>query len=144
MNPERFEELMVKVVDEVASPAEREELMAYLVDKPELMEELEAQRSLKAITDGWVRRLEHDLAQDRHERSPLLRLERALGWTLLLVGIAILSGWGLTEAMLDPEVPVWARVGLGAGIAGTLVLLFSVVRWRLSTWKSDPYNEVIR
>jgi ferric-dicitrate binding protein FerR (iron transport regulator) len=144
MNPERFEELMVKVVDEVASPAEREELMAYLVDKPELMAEFDAQRSLKALTDGWVSRLEHDLAHDRHERSPLVRVERVLGLTLFLVGVAILSGWGITEAMLDPEIPVWARLGLGGLISGTLVLLFSVIRWRLSTWKSDPYKEVIR
>ena len=40
LSEERLAELMVKVVDEVASPAEREELMSYLVSHPEERAEL--------------------------------------------------------------------------------------------------------
>ena len=61
LSEERLAELMVKVVDEVASPAEREELMSYLVSHPEERAELDAQRAIRAVTRGWGARLEADL-----------------------------------------------------------------------------------
>ena len=61
LSEDRLAELMVKVVDEVASPAEREELMSYLVAHPEDRAELDAQRALRAVTRGWGARLEADL-----------------------------------------------------------------------------------
>ena len=65
MTEERLAELMVTVVDGVASPADREELMAFIADKPDLRRELDAHQALKAVTDGWVDRLELDLVEDR-------------------------------------------------------------------------------
>lgn len=144
MTPERMEELTVKVVDDVATAAEREELMAWLVDHPDARAELERQQALKALTDGWVSRLEHDLVNDRYEQRGVVRAERAIGVTLVLVGFALLSGFGVYALFGDPEVPVWVKMGTGAMTAGGLLLLLSVIRWRLATRKSDPYEEVIR
>lgn len=144
MKPERFEELVTRAVDALATPSERQELMAWLVDHPEARREYEAHLGLKALTDGWVARLEHDLVHDDWEAAPLVRAERGLGVFLVTVGLAVLSGWGFVELMLDAEVPAvvrWATAGL---LGGTLLLLFSVVRWRLATHASDPYNKVIR
>jgi len=144
MTPERIEELMVKVVDRVATPAEEEELMSALSGEPELQRELDAHRALKAVTDGWVDRLEADLAEDRHRRQPLTRIERRVGVSLAVVGTAVLGGGGLVTALLDESAPLWVRLGLGTLTAAVLVLLFAVVRWRLSVRESDPYTEVIR
>ena len=73
MKEERFEELMVRVVDGVATAAERDELMNHAVSQPELQKELEAHMALKAVTDGWVDRLEVDLVEDRQRVHPLSR-----------------------------------------------------------------------
>ena len=144
MSPDRFEELMVKVVDGTASPAEKEELMAWIADKPELRQQLDTHRALKAVTDGWVARLEHDLVQDEWEARRGVRFERAFGLSLLLFGLLLLGGFGLVELVVDPEVPGVIKIGMVAGAVGTLALLVSVIRWRWATSQSDPYNEVIR
>ena len=144
MKEERFEELMVRVVDGVATAAERDELMNHAVSQPELQKELEAHMALKAVTDGWVDRLEVDLVEDRQRVHPLSRWERGVGWSLFLVGLAVLLGFGISELVLEPEVPHWVKLGVGGLFSGCGILLASVVRWRLATSKSDKYNEVIR
>ena len=50
MNTQRYEELLVKVADAVASPAEREELASWIADKPELQVELDQHQALRAVT----------------------------------------------------------------------------------------------
>jgi ferric-dicitrate binding protein FerR (iron transport regulator) len=144
MNTERLEELMVKTVDGVATPAEKEELMSHVVDNPELRAELEAQQALKAVTDGWMSRLQADLAADRDRTSPTRRGVRGIGVTLLLVGLAILTAWAPVEMLLDESVPLWVKVGTGLASAGGLLLLFHVIQTRLFGGDNDPYDEVIR
>lgn len=144
MTDERVEALMVRVVDEVATPAEREELMAHLASHPELAEELQMHTSLKAVTDGWVRRLELDLAEDRSQRDPVTHVWWTLGLALAGLGTAALVGGGLSELLLDPTVPLWARAGTALLVGGAAVLLAAAVRWRLQTRTHDAYTEVIR
>ena len=144
MTPDAFETLMVKAVDGLASPGERETLMSWLADHPELATEYETHLALKALTDGWVKRLEADLIEDRFEKNPLSRVEKGVGWTLFLIGYALLMGGGVGALWVDPEVPTWVKWGAGLVTSGTLVLLISAIRWKWNTMKSDPYKEVIR
>lgn len=144
MTDERYEELMVRVVDRVATAAEKEELMTHLAKHPDRRKELEAQQALKALTDGWVERLEHDLALDAHEGSTGYRLESAIGWMLLLgasIAVTVGTAW---ELWIDPEAPLWLQIGLSLGAGGTVVLLASAIRWRMKTAAKDPYSKVIR
>ena len=144
MNDERFEGLMVKVADGAATPAEREELMAWVADKPELRVELEEHQALKAVTDGWMARLEADRMADRDRKSPVRNTERNVGVALLVAGLAVLMVAGPVLAMLDPEVPLAMKIGLGAALGGALVLLIHVVRTRPRDRAEDPYTKVIR
>jgi len=144
MTQERFEELMVKVADDAATGAEREELMAWVADKPEHRAELDQHRALKAVTDGWMTRLEGDLLIDTSERSVPRRTITGLGVLLLTAGLAILSFAGPFLAMQDPEVPLGIKAGIGLSLGGSAVLLLAVVVGRLRDHKHDPYTEVIR
>ncbi len=144
LSDEHLAELMVKVVDSVATPAEREELMQHVVDDPELQAEYENQMALKAVTDGWMSRLEADLAANHDRTNPVRNAERGLGIALFVFGLAVLWGWGVVEAMMNPTTPVPLKVGLGAFSAGSLLLLVHVVRVRFFSGARDPYTEVIR
>ncbi len=73
MNTERLEILMVRVVDGLASPAERAELDSALEARPELRRELETHMAIKMTTDQWVRRLDLDLAEDALRTNPTIR-----------------------------------------------------------------------
>jgi hypothetical protein len=144
MKQERYEILMVKVVDGVATAAEREELMAWVVDKPELRKELESQQAIKAVTDGWVERLVLDLAEDRVPQQAGHRLGVGFGLGVLLASVSLLFGWGMVSLFLDPAVPLPVLLGVSGGAIGFLVLLGVVIRWRLLTHKHDRYKDVIR
>ncbi|MBX2802484.1 MAG: hypothetical protein KTR31_32690 [Myxococcales bacterium] len=143
MSPETLEELMVKVVDDVATPAERQALMTELASRPDLQVELDAHLALKATTDGWVERVSLDALEDRVATHPVARMERVVGWSLLGGGASVLGGFGLVELWLA-EAPLWVRGGSAAMLAGLAILLLSVIRWRRATWASDKYTEVIR
>ena len=138
-----LEALMVAVVDGVASPSQREALHNHLKDHPELARELEEHMAIKALTDGWVRRLDVDLIEDKHREQPLTQAEGAIAGTLFLAGLAVLTGFGVVE-LFASDAPLWLQVGYGLMAAGGLVAAVSVIRWKWKTWKSDPYNEVVR
>lgn len=144
MTEDRLFELMVTVVDGVASPADREELMAYIADKPELRRELEAHQALKAVTDGWVERLELDLVEDRMRADGTNTWINGAGVVLLLGSLGLLTGWGLVEAMVDESAPLVVRLAMGGLAASFLLLLVGGFRWWNATRKADRYSEVIR
>ncbi len=141
--PARYEALMVKVVDETATPAEREELATWLADKPELRRELEEHRALRAVTDGWVARLEAELARERAaEGGGAAGFAERTGVALLVLGVLVLGGWGVLSAWRDPEVPVPVDVGLTALVLGLLLVLGTLAARRLRA--PDPYEKLRR
>ncbi|MCB9741327.1 MAG: hypothetical protein H6740_01760 [Alphaproteobacteria bacterium] len=144
MTEQRFEELMVKVADGAASAEEERELSAWLATHPEAAAELEQHKQLVAMSRGWLERLELDRVQDAQAARPAARLEQRLGLALVVLGFAVLTGFGLVEALLDAEAPLWLRAGLGLAGSGTLILLFQVARQRWEALRSDRYEEVIR
>lgn len=144
MKEDRFEELMVKVVDEVATGHEREELMAFLTDKPALRRELEEHQVIKAVTDGWVERLEHDLVQARYAQRAAPRMVNQAAAMLAVFGTLVLTGGGVSMMLATPDMPLWLQAGLVALAAGLALAFGSVVHWRVTTLRDDPYNKVER
>ena len=140
----QYEALMVKMTDGTATPAEREALMTWLADKPELARELEQHQALKAVTDGWMSRLELDLAEDQHRKQGLSRIEAGLGMTLVVGGLGLLIGFVMFQAILDPAAPLAIKIGFSALLGGGAILLAAAIRWRLKTRNKDAYREVIR
>ena len=76
------------------------------------------------------------------------RLARGLGWLLLWVGLLLMAGYGLwalgSEFMLDGDVPLAVRGGLGAFVLGCLLLLVNILRERLHRNRNERYSEVDR
>ena len=148
MDPNEVETLMVKIVDNTASPQERDRLMSYLQDHPERGKELDQHLALKAVTDGWVERFEADLIADGFRRHPFTRFELVFGLVFSILGILLMSVGGLAHGVIemlnDPAVPVWFKAGSIMSLIGFTILCFSVIRWRITSFKRDPYKEIIR
>ncbi len=144
MNCEEAQVLMMKRVDGVLADEEAPLLTAHLQACETCRAELADFEDHKLTTDMIRERLRYDQALDNFWGGVYNRLEQRVGWSLVLIGISICTAFGLVHVLIDPEVPGWLRIGLGTLGAGGLVLLASVVRWRLTTGRKDKYTEVIR
>jgi hypothetical protein len=118
--------------------------MDWLKDKPEMARELQRHQALKALTDGWVQRLEGDLRADHRAQAPSTRWIHRAGFTFLLLGILSMYGHILWDAFMAPALPTMVRLGLGGTLMGALILLASVMSTQLKNRKTDRYKEVIR
>lgn len=76
----------------------------------------------------------------------LNRLERVLGWFLFITGILILISYGLFQFILlllkDTQLSLFVKAGIFLTVAGFVLLLFSVIRERLTLRKKDKYTGV--
>jgi len=144
MDQIRYEELMVKVVDATASAIEQEELMDYVAQNPELARELEQHRALTAISQGWVKRLDADLTEDRLQSNSVVRLIGLLTAVLIGVGVAVLTFGGIIVPLYDSDTPIWLRGGLSALGAGLALGIVWAIYYATVSRKNDPYKEVIR
>ena len=136
--------LMMKKVDGLIEPAEEAALAAHLEGCDECRDELSDFTEHKQVTDLIRERRQYDEALDGYWKGVHNRLERGIGLGLFVAGIGIMGGFGLYAALSDPSIPIWLRVGIGAMAGGALILLISVIRWRITTGKKDKYTEVIR
>jgi len=144
MDDERLAELMVKVVDGLATDAEQRELEAYVEVHPELADELAAHEALRGVTEAWVGRLEVDAIEDAWTQASTTRLAGAVGLVLVVGGSGLFVGFGAWELWLDPTAPWWVKAGSTMVFVGLSLMLLSVVRWKWKTSGSDRYSEVVR
>jgi len=75
-------------------------------------------------------------------RSIYRRLERRTGFFVLLVGLIVVSGYGVFKAVTSPEFWTFKGLGLTAVFVGLIIVFLSVVRERYHEAKTDPYKEV--
>jgi hypothetical protein len=148
MNCEDVRPLLSGHLDGELTPEERLQMENHLSHCTACREELTRLRELKEVTD-MVSAVElPDRFWDTYWTGIYNRLERGLGWFLLLAGGALLAGYGFWELarvlLHDSELPWVARLGIGLAAGGLGVLLYSVVRERWFLRKHDPYREVRR
>ena len=60
------------------------------------------------------------------------------------VGTLILIGWGVKDFFLDSEIPLLARIAVGAIGAGVLVLIGIAIKDRRAKAKKEDFKEVER
>lgn len=136
--------LMMQQVDGVIGEEDARLLAGHLGGCASCRAEMADFTEQKQVTDLIRERLQYDKALDRYWGGVYNRLEQRVGWSLVLIGISILVGFGLVHLCIDPEVPLWLRIGVGTASAGGLTLLVATIRWRIVTGRKDKYTEVVR
>jgi len=146
--PRNWRPYVSAYLDDELDPAERHAFEEELTRSPELLEEVEAMRTMKRVMSGIRLKELPDEAWDSYRDRTYNRLERRVGWILLSIGAMVLIGYGLYQLVVflvaDDELAWWIRAAIGAACAGLAVLFVSVVRERLFVWRRDPYREVKR
>jgi anti-sigma factor RsiW len=146
-DPEPDGPLLSAYVDGELDAEYRDLVEQWLAEDPRARREVDRLVQLKAFTDHLVLREAPAEAWDEFPRRVTTRCGLGLGWTLLLVGIAVVGGYLLLRlgaAILTAAIPLVVRLGVVAGAAGLLVLLVSALRQRLFARRCDRYDDVRR
>ena len=145
---ERLREMLAGYVDGELSDEQREAFERELAASAELRAELEGFRKLKEVT-GMVKYA--DLPEEVWEnywQSLYRKTERGVGWILLSIGAIVLACFGLYHGFynlyIDPNAPLWVKIGLTVLCVGAIILLVSYGRERLFAYNRERYREVNR
>lgn len=145
---ERVRQLMMGALDGELSPGDRDELAHVLQHDPVLQQEWQQLQRVKEVTQTMSLRHPPEETWDRYWTGVYRRLERGVAWILVSIGVIVLLSWGVWQAIQDilgdTALPAFIKAGILALIAGTVILLVSVVREKLILRRSDPYKDVIR
>lgn len=145
---ERVRRLMMAVLDEEATQAERAELEAALASEPALRAEWQRLRRVKEVTSTMKPKEPPREVWETYWTGVYRRLERGLAWILISIGAMALISYGLwmgvQDVLTDADLPVWMKGAFLALLVGGVILLVSVVREKLFLWRRDPYRDVQR
>ena len=146
MSCEEIKILLSGMADGELEAGEKQKVSDHLVSCDACREEYAKLMKLKEVTDD----MRYFDLQDRlwagYWHGIYRRLERGVGWILLSVGVILILAFALWKFlqgfMLNPENPLYVRVGVGAVILGLIVLIVSIIRERLFSKRHDRYDEV--
>ncbi|RLD09160.1 MAG: hypothetical protein DRI44_09095 [Chlamydiae bacterium] len=136
--------LICKVLDGTAT-SEEEKIMNELKEKyPEVQAELDAQKNVVDSFQSIGLPEFEDSLQKEFSAGVYNKLERATGWVLSCIGVALVLGYGIYELITQPDINAVYRIGMAALVIGFGLLFSGVLRGRLKLKKHDKYKEVIR
>lgn len=148
MMNERFIYLCEKFFESSATVDEKKELNRLIEENPVLKQEFEEQKSIKEELGKMKLKERPAEFWDGYSQNIYNRLERGAAWLLILIGAVILGGCALyqvfNELVADTNIPVFLKFGIFILFTGVIILIFSVLREKLSTFKNDKYKEIKR
>ena len=139
-------EWLAGYVDGELSDDQRRAFEEELKHNEELREELEEFTKLKEVT-GMARYADlPDEVWESYWASLYRKTERGLGWILFSIGAIVLLLFGGFEGFyhlyVNPDIPLWMKIGLSGVAAGLIILLVSYGRERIFAFRRDRYDEV--
>lgn len=144
MRCERFKELMMARLDGEISPDGRRELDAHLAACETCRREFsELGRVTRLIGEVRLPRPTED-AMAGYWPSVYARIERGLGWWLLIVGAGVWIGYGVFAFLTNPMMEALTKLLVALPIVGVLTLLVSAIRERCHVSRTERYGRVER
>ena len=145
---ERFLILMEKYFDEELTEEEKNSFDKMLQSNKELKKEFEEQKHIKEVISKMKLKNPSSEVWDSYWEKTYNRIERGIGWLGVFIGALILLGFASIEFVSqlyeDNSTPVIIKIGTVSLVFGFLVLLFSVIREKWFTHKTDKYKEIQR
>lgn len=137
------EALISGYLDGELTPEQAAEFERCLERSPEFRAELERMRNLVDVTTGL--RFEHppEHVWDTFLEKVYNRVERRVGWLVFIMGMLVLTGYGLYHYFMDAWATPYVKLIVAAPVSGLAILLISVWRQRIAIAKSDRYSRDI-
>ena len=141
---EKYKPLLMGLIDQELTPEESKDVNDHLRKCSGCREEYEKLRETAAKIGAVSFEEPQDRDLKRLWKSPYSRFTRNSGLFLVLAGWLALVIYGLVAIFQDSGEPLFSRMAVAAVIIGFLVLLITVIRERLITYRTDPYKEIER
>jgi hypothetical protein len=146
VSDDRKKELLMKVVDELATEDEKREFAEFMEADSALEEEYRSFKEIKEVTDTIMFKDLPDSYWEGYWKGIYNRLERGIGWIFLSIGAIILLAFGAYHVLIDffmsENVSLLVKVGVAIGSFGLIILLVSIAREVLFARKHERYKEV--
>lgn len=140
--------LMEKYFENELNESEQNQFNNLLRSDQEFKREFEEQNKMKEVFRKMKFINPSDKLWDSYWQSTYNRTERGLGWLAVFLGLLILIGFASIEFVnqlyTDNTTPMIIKIGTVSLVFGLLVLLFSVLREKLFTYKNDKYKGIKR
>jgi hypothetical protein len=143
-NCEKFRHQLVGRLDHELTPQESAEVNEHLTRCFNCREELERLRETSGKLEGVHYAEPQDEVLRRLWRNPFSRLSRAGGMLLILLGYAVIIGYGLYSFFTGDKEALWGKLPVAAIVIGFIILFIHVVLERVKTCRKDPYREIER
>jgi len=140
----KYKKLLMGLIDDELTSEEISEVQQHLTRCAECRKEYEELKS----TGTKIKKVSFEEPQDKVLKSvwksPFTRFTRISSLIMIIGGWLVLIMYGLIEALSEGEGPVFTKIAVAAVFIGFFVLLATVIRDRIKTFKTDPYKEVER
>jgi len=140
----RFQDEGMRLLDSELGDDERLRYEQHVRECDECATELEELGRIVKLTDELRLRAPDEEFWANYWRGIYRRLERGFGFVLLIVGMIVIGGWGVYEAVTSPDFFTIKGMSITAVLLGLVIIFLSVVRERYHESKDDPYKEVER
>jgi hypothetical protein len=147
MNNEEIRQLMMKVVDGVASPEEEKAMAEAVKDNESLEAELRAFNKIKEVTENMHFKELPDSYWTGYWNDIYRRTERAFAWILMSVGLIVIIGFSaymaLSRFYSDPDISLLLKAGVSMALLGFIIMIVSILRERLFARKREKYEKEV-
>ena len=148
MSCQDYQKLIPAYLDGELPGKQKKELEEHLGVCSLCSQELLKFKKLREVTEEMKFVEPPEEAWRRYWAGVYNRLERGTGWILTSIGAIMLLFYGvwrwLEGLIKDPHLALFVKIGILALAAGLIILLISVIREKVFTYKRERYKEVVR
>lgn len=142
-----LKELINKYIDNKLSNKDKIQLQKIIREDEKLKNELKDFDEIKEVI-SMLKTQDPDKDWEKYWSHLYNRLERGIGWIITSIGAILLLTFAgfqfVKELIRDPELALYAKIGILALILGIVILFVSIIRERIFISKTDKYSKEVK
>ncbi len=142
-----LKELINKYIDNKLSNKDKIQLQKIIREDEKLKNELKDFDEIKEVI-SMLKTQDPDKDWEKYWSHLYNRLERGIGWIVTSIGAILLLTFAgfqfVKELIRDPELALYAKIGILALILGIVILFVSILRERIFISKTDKYSKEVK
>ena len=142
-----LKELINKYIDNKLSDEDKIQLQKIIREDEKLKNELKEFDEIKEVI-SMLKTQDPDKDWEKYWSHLYNRLEIGIGWIITSIGAILLLTFAgfqfVKELIRDPELALYAKIGILALIFGIVILFVSILRERIFISKTDKYSKEVK